>query len=185
MRDLLDYSRQGSIQLESLDLSQLVEEALSLTHADSQGWRVQVKTDWASSPLIIQGDRQLLRQVFINLISNAYDAMDGRGTLTVRTYLDEDGMRCAEISDTGSGISPEYMSKIFDPFFTTKPPGQGTGLGLSVVFGVISRHEGKILVKQTGPRGTTFLVQLPAQAPKTLLDFASTMRSEPEEGEIG
>ncbi|MFH2128590.1 MAG: ATP-binding protein, partial [Pseudomonadota bacterium] len=72
-----------------------------------------------------------------------------------------------------------------DPFFTTKPPGQGTGLGLSVVFGVISRHEGKILVKQTGPQGTTFLVQLPAQAPKTLLDFASTMRSDPEEEEIG
>lgn len=185
VRDLLDYSRQGSIQLESLDLSLLVEEALSLTHADSQGWHVEVVTDWAPEPLVIQGDRQLLRQVFINLISNAYDAMDGRGKLTVRTYLDEGGMRCAEVSDTGSGISPEYLSKVFDPFFTTKPPGQGTGLGLSVVFGVISRHEGKILVKQTGPQGTTFLVQLPAQAPKTLLDFASTMRSDPEEEEIG
>ncbi len=185
VRDLLDYSRQGTIQLESLDLSQVVDEALSLTHADSLGLHVEVITEWDPAPLIVQGDRQLLRQVFINLISNAYDAREGRGRLTVRTYEDEEGMRCAEITDTGSGIPPEYLAKIFDPFFTTKPPGQGTGLGLSVVFGVIARHEGKISVKQTGPQGTTFLVQLPAQAPKTLLEFASTMHSEPENEEIG
>lgn len=185
VRDLLDYSRQGTIQLDSLDLSQVVEEALSLTHADSLGLHVEVLTEWAPDPLIVQGDRQLLRQVFINLISNAFDAMHGRGKLTVRTYQDDEGMRCAEVGDTGAGIPREYLAKVFDPFFTTKPPGQGTGLGLSVVFGVISRHEGKISVKQTGPQGTTFLVQLPAQAPKTLLEFANTMHSDPEDEEIG
>jgi PAS domain S-box-containing protein len=186
VRDLLDYSRQSNTQVEALDLSLVVEEALSLIPQDSLGVHVRIVSELAPEPLIVQSDRKLLRQVFINLISNAFDAMDGRGTLTVRTYQDGQGLRCAEIADTGGGISPEHMAKIFDPFFTTKPPGQGTGLGLSVVFGVIARHDGKIMVKETGPQGTTFLVQLPAQAPKTLQKFSSGMHEDdPDSEEIG
>ncbi|MCB2225056.1 MAG: PAS domain S-box protein [Desulfarculaceae bacterium] len=185
VRDLLDYSRQGSIELETLDLSQVVEEAFSLIRTDSMRLHVEMKTDFAPEPLIIQGDRKLLRQVFINLLSNAMDAMEGSGQITMRTYEDGDGMRCAEISDTGPGIPPDHLAKVFDPFFTTKEPGKGTGLGLSVVFGVISRHEGHISVKESGPQGTTFLVKLPASAPKTLQDFANKIQWGEEEETIG
>ncbi len=186
VRDLLDYSRQSNTQLEDLDLSLVVGEALALVPQDSLGLHVQVVTDFSPVPLLVQSDRKLLRQVFINLITNAFDAMDGRGRLTVRTYADGEGLRCAEIADTGGGITPEHMDKIFDPFFTTKPPGKGTGLGLSVVYGVLARHEGKISVKETGPQGTTFLVQLPAQAPKTLLEFTTRVhQDDPDSEEIG
>ncbi len=183
VRDLLDYSRQSNSKIEALDLSLVVQEALSLMPQDSASLHVQVMTDFAPEPLIVESDRKLLRQVFINLIGNAFDAMDGRGWLTVRTYQDEQGMRCAEISDSGGGISPEHMDKVFDPFFTTKPPGKGTGLGLSVVYGVISRHDGKIMVKETSPQGTTFLVQLPARASKNLLEYSDRLLQEDSDSE--
>ncbi|MCF8035024.1 MAG: PAS domain S-box protein [Desulfarculaceae bacterium] len=185
VRDLLDYSRQGSIELETLDLSKVVEEAYALIRADSLSLHLKVITDFASQPLPIQGDRKLLRQVFINLISNAMDAMEGDGKITMRTYEDDRGMRCAEISDTGPGIPSEHLAKVFEPFFTTKEPGKGTGLGLSVVFGVIARHEGHISVKESGPQGTTFLVSLPASAPKTLQDFADKINGGEEDETIG
>jgi PAS domain S-box-containing protein len=185
VRDLLDYSRQGSIELEALDLSQVVQGAFSLIRSDSMRRHLEVVTEFSPQPLTVQGDRKLLSQVFINLISNAMDAMQDRGKLTMRTYEDEQGMRCAEISDTGAGIPQEHLAKIFDPFFTTKEPGEGTGLGLSVVFGVVSRHEGEISVKQSGPQGTTFLVRLPAQAPKTLQEFANKISNDGEDEEIG
>ncbi len=185
VRDLLDYSRQGSIELESLDLSHVVEEAFSLIRTDSLRHHLKVITEFASGPLIVQGDRKLLRQVFINLLSNAVDAMEGGGQITMRTYEDAEGMRCAEISDTGPGIEPEHLAKVFDPFFTTKAPGKGTGLGLSVAFGVVARHEGQVTVKQSGPQGTTFLVRLPAQSPKALREFAERINGDGDEEEIG
>jgi two-component system, NtrC family, sensor kinase len=185
VRDLLDYSRQGSIELEPMDLSQVVEEAFSLIRNDSLRLHLEVVTDFAPQPLTIQGDRKLLRQAFINLFSNAMDAMKGSGRITMHTYEDQQGMRCAEISDTGTGIPQEHLAKIFAPFFTTKEPGEGTGLGLSVVYGVVHRHEGTVSVEQSGPRGTAFLVRLPAQAPKSLRNFASNINGDAEGEEIG
>ncbi|MEW5913969.1 MAG: PAS domain S-box protein [Thermodesulfobacteriota bacterium] len=172
---LLDYSRQSSVQLEEMDLSQVVEDAFELIRDDSLFLNVEVVRQYAQEKLPIQGDPRLLRQVFINLLSNAVDAMEGRGTLTVRTYRDQDNMRCAEVSDTGPGIDPKDVERVFDPFFTTKPPGKGTGLGLSVVYGVMTRHDGSIKIAKTGPEGTTFLVRLPAEAPKSLLELSEKM----------
>ena len=84
------------------------------------------------------------------------------GTLTLRTYPSADGHEaCLEVSDTGCGISEENVLKIFDPFFTTKEPGKGTGLGLSTAYGIVRDNEGIIKVKQTGAKGTTFLVTFP------------------------
>jgi PAS domain S-box-containing protein len=186
VRDLLDYSRQSNIQVEPLELNQVLREAISLIPQDNASLHVRVETDFAPHPLLVSSDRKLLRQVFINLIGNAYDAMDGRGRLMVRTYQDEQGLRCVEIADTGCGIATEHLDKIFDPFFTTKPPGKGTGLGLSVVYGVISRHEGKIQVKDSGPHGTTFLVQLPAEASKSLLEQKGQLGDDgPDSEDIG
>ena len=172
IRGLLDYSRQSEIQVEELDLNRVVEAAFNLTRDHAMYIHVKVERHYHPEPLLVQGDEQLLRQVFINLVGNALDAMEGRGVLTVTTGLDDDGMRFAEVSDTGPGISQENAEKVFDPFFTTKEVGKGTGLGLSVVYGVVARHGGRVTLKHTGPDGTTFRVKLPAQAPRSLRTVA-------------
>jgi len=176
VRGLLDYSRQSPIVVEELDLSQVVEDAFRLIRDDALFLHVRVERDYAEQPLVIHGDSRLLRQVFINLITNAVDAMERRGQLTVRTYLDPEGLRVAEISDSGSGIRPEDVARVFDPFFTTKEVGKGTGLGLSVAYGVINRHGGDIAVTETGPAGTTFRVRLPQEAAAELNDYARHYR---------
>lgn len=176
VRDLLEYSRQGELRVEEADLTEVVEDAFNLIRDNSVFLHVEVVRNFFPEPLLIQCDTKLLRQVFINLLMNAVDAMQGRGILTVTTYLDKEGFRCVEVADTGSGIDMEHMRRVFDPFFTTKEVGKGTGLGLSVAFGVTTRHGGEISVKETGPRGTTFLVRLPAQAPQELLAFARSYK---------
>ncbi len=109
-----------------------------------------------------------MSQVVINLVMNALDAMNKKGTLTLRTYRDDIKKKaCLEISDTGSGIPEENLSKIFDPFFTTKDLGKGTGLGLSTAYGIVKDNNGDIYVKETGPGGTTFLVELPLDLDST------------------
>jgi signal transduction histidine kinase len=165
VRGMLDYSRQSDIRQEDLDLNQVVEDSFNLIRDNAVFLHVDVQTRYHSQPLPIQGDAKLLRQVFVNLIMNAVDAMGGQGRLSVVTGLDAQGWRYAEVSDTGPGIPEENLNRVFDPFFTTKAVGRGTGLGLSVVYGVMQRHGGSISVKETGPEGTTFLVRLPAQAP--------------------
>ncbi|MFZ5586430.1 MAG: PAS domain-containing sensor histidine kinase [Thermodesulfobacteriota bacterium] len=187
IRGLLDYSRQSPVVVEELDLSQVVEEALRLIRDDALFLHVEVAREYWPQPLIVQGDARLLRQVFINLITNAVDAMERRGRLTLRTYLDPEGYRVAEVGDTGSGIRPEDVARVFDPFFTTKEVGRGTGLGLSVVYGVISRHGGEIAVTETGPQGTTFRVRLPQEAAQELSDYARHYRpgAPPANQEIG
>ena len=101
-----------------------------------------------------------LQQVFINLVLNAGQAMEGGGTLTIATRLDEQGLlACADIKDTGCGMSEEDLHRIFDPFYTTK--ANGTGLGLSISYGIVENNEGKIEVKSELGRGTVFTVKLP------------------------
>jgi len=103
-----------------------------------------------------------MNQIIINLVMNAVDAMEKKGTLTLRTYRANKGKSIHfEISDTGSGIPAENLPRIFDPFFTTKKQGQGTGLGLSTVYGLVKENGGAISVKRTGPQGSTFLLKFP------------------------
>jgi signal transduction histidine kinase len=103
-----------------------------------------------------------MNQIIINLVMNAVDAMNKNGTLTLRTYRVKKGNEIhLEISDTGTGIPKENIPRIFDPFFTTKEQGQGTGLGLSTVYGIVKENHGNISVKDTGPHGTTFLLKFP------------------------
>ena len=107
-------------------------------------------------------DRNQICRVVINLVMNAVSSMDGSGTLTFRTYRDAMRQKAVlEIEDSGCGISKENLPRIFDPFFTTKKLGEGTGLGLSTVYGLIRENNGLIEVKQTSEKGTTFRVELP------------------------
>jgi two-component system NtrC family sensor kinase len=106
-----------------------------------------------------------LGQVFMNLLSNAADALGDSGTLTVRTRSLEGGRIAIEIEDDGKGIEPEHLERIFDPFFTTKDVGKGTGLGLSVSWGIVERHGGTIRVRSEPGRGSCFRVELPVRMP--------------------
>ena len=109
----------------------------------------------------VRGSANKLQQVFLNLFLNARDAMPMGGMLEIRTGS-HNGSVEVEVADTGNGIPREYIHKIFDPFFTTKPGGRGTGLGLSVSYGNIKEHSGKIDVRSTPGRGTSFHLEFPA-----------------------
>jgi signal transduction histidine kinase len=101
-----------------------------------------------------------INQVVMNLLTNAEQAITGRGTITVRTGVDADTV-WIEVQDTGCGIAPDKQARIFEPFYTSKPVGQGTGLGLSISFGIVQRHGGSITVKSEHDVGSTFRVTLP------------------------
>jgi signal transduction histidine kinase len=107
-----------------------------------------------------------LGQVVVNLILNAVDAMDHKGVMTLRTYRNKPKQKAyIEVADTGRGIPEKDLPLIFDPFFTTKPAGKGTGLGLSTAYGIVKENNGRIWVKETSKRGTTFAVELPLFRP--------------------
>ncbi len=162
VRNLLAYSRQTLPDKETLELNDLVEQSLLLIRDQRLFMRVEVVKRLSGQNMLVHADKNQFSQVIINLIFNAIDAMNREGTLTLRTYPSEDGRdACLEICDTGCGISEDNVLKIFDPFFTTKAIGKGTGLGLSTAYGIVKDNEGAIRVKETGEKGTTFLVTLP------------------------
>ncbi|MEM2126431.1 MAG: ATP-binding protein, partial [Candidatus Methanosuratincola sp.] len=111
---------------------------------------------------IIQADPAQLQQVFVNLLNNAAEAIEGPGTITITTRA-RNGQVEISIADTGCGIPEEHMDKLFTPFFTTKPPGKGTGLGLSIVYGIVKMHRGQISVQSEVGKGTTFTITLPVR----------------------
>ena len=101
----------------------------------------------------------------MNMLTNAVDAIEGEGQITIATRVESDGVAIS-FTDTGAGISEEAQSQIFDPFFTTKDIGQGTGLGLSISYGIVAKHGGKIKVESVPGKGTTFTIVLPTQMPE-------------------
>jgi len=180
VRNLLDFARQREPSFQVVEVSRVIEEALSLLEHRMAMQDVQVTREFAPVPAV-RADFGQLRQAFVNVLINACEAMPGGGTLRVLTRevaLSEAGKggplsatgkpgppsRFAEvvITDTGQGISPEHLSNIFDPFFSTKE--KGTGLGLSVVYGIVEKHGGKIAVESQVGRGTTVTLRFPAVA---------------------
>ncbi len=161
VKNLLAYSRQAGTNRELFTLNSLLEESLGLIRDQKLFMNVTVERELADASIQILADRNKMRQVIINLVINAIDAMNKNGVLTLRSYIGADRTACVEIGDTGCGIDRAHLSRIFDPFFTTKEPGRGTGLGLSTAYGIVKDNQGDILVKQTGPGGTTFLIRLP------------------------
>ena len=162
VRSLLDYSRQASTAREFFSLNMLLEESLCLIRDQKLFANIRVDRDLSPSTIQVLADRNKMRQVIINLVINAIDAMQRQGVMTLRTYADEKNKTaCIEVGDTGHGIDENNRSRIFDPFFTTKQPGQGTGLGLSTAYGIVKNNGGDIRIQRTGPEGTVFLVELP------------------------
>lgn len=166
IKNLLAYSRLEIHGKEILHVNTLLEHGLDLIRDRNFFMGIQIRKELSDDIILIEGDRDQLGQVIVNIVMNAVDAIDHEGTMTLRTYLNEPGQTaCIEVSDTGRGIPETDLTLIFDPFFTTKAPGKGTGLGLSTTYGIVKENQGRIWVKETSKRGTTFVVEFPLYRP--------------------
>ncbi len=162
IRNLLDFARQSPPALRETDINEVVTKSLDLVLNSAQLKQIKVIQEFSPDLPRFKADPDQLQQVYINLILNAIQAMADGGTLTLRTAL-EKGQIKLEVQDTGCGISAENMKKLFTPFFTTKKEVKGVGLGLAVSYGIIQRHNGKILVESKEREGTTFSIFLPVK----------------------
>ena len=167
---LREFSRQTKPELLEIDVNQTVENALMITGQQLLNHGISLVRHLAGALPKVMGDTNQLEQVFLNLISNARDAIDDAGghkkELTIRSSFSEDGGTpsvVVSVKDTGIGIPPENLSKIFEPFFSTKPVGKGTGLGLSLCFGIVEAHGGRIDIRSRVGEGTEVSVILPAR----------------------
>jgi len=162
VKGLLEFARPKEPEATSTNVNELLDKSLSLVGSQSLFQNIQVKKHYSTDLPLIVADSSQLQQVFMNIILNAADAMNGNGRLTLRTYLDSSGKDLIiDFEDTGPGIREEDKKKIFDPFFTTKEVGQGTGLGLSISYSIIRKHQGTIDVQSTFGEGATFTIKLP------------------------
>ncbi|HUQ83891.1 MAG TPA: ATP-binding protein, partial [Gemmatimonadaceae bacterium] len=162
IRDLLLFSRKAGPSSAPVDLNSLIQLTLRLRTYSLRSSGVDVETTLDPTLPKLAGDDQKLQQVILNLIVNAEYAMRRSPTkrLVIRTAREGDVV-VAEVSDTGAGMSEDTLQRVFEPFFTTKPAGEGTGLGLSVSYGIIEAHNGTITVESAAGRGTTFRIVLP------------------------
>jgi len=166
VRGLLEFSRQSRVRMELADLNKILEDALALVSRQAQFFNVQLVMDLDPKLPSVMADRSEFQQVFINILVNAVQAMEERGTITIVTRgLPAEGCAEVRISDTGYGIPPERIPRLFDPFYTTKISGHGTGLGLSIAYGIVRRHQGAISVESQVGKGSTFIIRLPVAEP--------------------
>ena len=158
VQNLKDFSRPGGTEKEMADLEQGLNSTLNVAWNEIK-YKADVVKEYAGVPELYCLPSQI-NQVFLNLLINAAHAIEGKGTIVVRTGYDDKTV-WVEIEDNGSGIAPAHLDHIFEPFFTTKPVGKGTGLGLSIVYGIVQGHQGTIDVKSEVGKGTVFRVALP------------------------
>ncbi|MEK6697939.1 MAG: ATP-binding protein [Nitrospirota bacterium] len=156
-RELLQFSRQSEPKSVPVNINTVINGALTLLKHKLDN--VVVERDLADLPAVT-GEPGKLEQVFINVLSNAAEAMPGGGRISI-VSCQQNGAVQARISDTGVGIPEMHLSRAFDPFFTTKDPGTGTGLGLSLCYGIIKQHDGTIEISSTPGKGTTVTIKIP------------------------
>ena len=156
------YARPKPVHFSFYNLNEIMEDALFLANLNSHNYDIIIEKDYAPNLPKVKADKELIEQVFLNIILNAIQAMEGKGTLWLKIEeVEKDGNPSVriKIKDTGKGMSEETMQGIFKPFFTTK--SQGTGLGLSIVRNTIEQHHGSISVESKLHQGTTFTISLP------------------------
>lgn len=160
INNLLSFSRKSDGNFDLVDVNQIIGEVIELARHQAQEGRITLREDLFSPLPAVQGDASALRQVFLNLILNAVQAIEDTGVVTIETARTEAGI-IARVEDTGTGIAPHVLDQIWTPFFTTKIVGKGQGLGLAVTYDIIERHQGKIEVSSKVSEGTVFTVSLP------------------------
>ena len=176
IQNLLQFSRRKDPVCGPVDLSPLIQSTIDLVRYDFSTSGVEVIINIPSSLPMVFGDSNQLQQVFLNLITNARQALEDRkmGRMLIEGEEIAHGVRL-HFRDNGPGIAPENLGKVFEPFFTTKAVGKGTGLGLSICYGIIQQHHGDMRVESIFGSGATFTVDLPALRP----DFASSPLQSP------
>jgi two-component system NtrC family sensor kinase len=174
VQHLLSFARQRPPSREAMDLNAVVDEVVEMSRYTLEVRNIRVLTDLDPAHPTILGDPHQLKQVLMNLVLNAEQAIlgaRGEGTMTIKTAA-EGSEAILSVWDDGPGIAPEHLEKIFDPFFTTKPVGQGTGLGLSVAYGIVTGHHGRIAVHSKPGEGATFVITLPSASQEALRQTA-------------
>ncbi|HYJ46529.1 MAG TPA: ATP-binding protein, partial [Pyrinomonadaceae bacterium] len=162
VQNLRTFSRLDEAEFKKVDIHEGLDSTIRLLSRYYTTGHIRLRREYSSLPPVDCYAGQL-NQVWMNLLANAAQAMEGGGEVTVQTRF-EGREVVVVISDTGCGIPPECLKRIFDPFFTTKPVGEGTGLGLSVTYSIIERHGGTISVQSQPGQGTTFRVAIPVDA---------------------
>ncbi|ABC35713.1 sensory box sensor histidine kinase [Burkholderia thailandensis E264] len=170
VQDLRDFSRAGSEEWNFTDIHEGLEATLNVVRNELK-YKAEVVKDYGELPAVECMPSQL-NQVMMNLLMNAVQAIVERGTITIRTRREGDGVTIA-IEDTGVGIPADRIAKIFDPFYTTKPVGKGTGLGLSVSYGIVEKHGGRIEVDSEPGNGSRFTIWLPIVRRRLLQDASA------------
>jgi PAS domain S-box-containing protein len=169
---LLEFSRQSANQRFNYDINSVIQRSAELLTYQALFHNVEFIFDLQADIPAMIGDPGQLQQVFINFIINAGTAMNGRGRITITSRFHPDSDEVAlQFADSGPGIPDEIISKVFEPFFTTKGPGEGTGLGLSVAYGIIQQHGGSMSVRNVPSGGAVFTVVLPLECPENTIEF--------------
>jgi PAS domain S-box-containing protein len=163
VKELLEFTRQTRHLMQLHDVNQAISRTLFLLENQSLFQNIEIEKKFEGSLPPIRADIQQLNHLFMNIILNAAQAMEGRGRLTLKTYFDPDkNLVGIEISDTGPGIPKDVIPHVFEPFYTTKEEGQGTGLGLSLAYGIVENHGGRISARNQPDSGAIFQITLPA-----------------------
>jgi len=164
VKSLLEFARQSGPKKELIDVNRAITDGLHFLENQATFHNIEIIKELAPSLPPLLGNAGQLKQVFLNIMINAADAMHARGALTIKTFLSGNGNKVViEFTDTGGGIPEDILPRIFDPFFTTKRVGEGTGLGLSMSYGIVKEHKGDIEVDTVLGSGTTFRVLLPVE----------------------
>jgi len=164
IRGLLDFSRQRKPDKTLCDVNVVLNDCVSFLENQALFHNIKIINDFEASLPMAVIDPSQIERVFMNLIINAAEAMNGSGQLTSSTSFDShENFIEVKFTDTGQGITKEDLARIFDPFFTTKEVGHGTGLGLAISYGIVKEHGGTISVESKVSKGTTFCVRLPVR----------------------
>jgi signal transduction histidine kinase len=162
-RQLLGFARHFDVETQPIDLNEMVSDVINFHKKEAEYRNIKIHVDIPETIPLIETDRGKLQQIILNLVNNAFQAIDNGCFLGVRAEMDGPARVRLFIQDNGCGISEDHLNKVFEPFFTTKKEGKGTGLGLSITYGLVKKLHGNITVQSRTGQGTTFVVTLPVQ----------------------
>ncbi len=165
VHNMLGFARKMEPRLEDVDINDTINQTVTILENSARTNNIEIQTDLSGRLPIIASDQAQLQQVFLNLLTNAIDAIGKDGLVGIKSRR-LDSQICVSIKDDGPGIPAEKQKNVFDPFFTTKEVGKGTGLGLSVGYSIIEKMGGTIRLKSQVGKGTTFTVEVPVVAPE-------------------